>query len=157
MQSRRLRSIPSEKSRWSDEQGFGFIETLTSVGVLTAVSVGVAQLFAVAALTNHNDAARTSTAVLAVDKMEQFRALTWGFESLLDDELGLPVSDRRPTSASFLRPPASQASSRPRTARWKRTFHSMWTFWTRTATGWAPVAHRPSQRPPAGPGQSSRH
>jgi len=90
--------------------------------VLTVVSVGVAQLFAVAALTNHNAAARTSTAVLAVDKMEQFRALTWGFESLLDDELGLPVSDRRPTSASFLRPPASQASSRPQTARWKRTF-----------------------------------
>ena len=61
--------------------------------MLTAVSVGVAQLFAVAALANHNAEARTSTALLAVDKMEQLRALAWGFESLPDDELGLPVSD----------------------------------------------------------------
>ncbi len=85
--------MPSEKSRWSDERGFGFVETLISIGVLTAVSVGVAQLFAVAALANHNAEARTSTALLAVDKMEQLRALAWGFESLPDDELGLPVSD----------------------------------------------------------------
>ncbi|HIE95076.1 MAG TPA: hypothetical protein EYQ83_20250 [Acidobacteria bacterium] len=66
---------------------------MISIGVLTAVSVGVAQLFAVAALANHNAEARTTTAVLAVDKMEQLRALTWGFESLPDGELGLPLSD----------------------------------------------------------------
>ena len=83
----------SEESRWSSEQGFGFIETLISIAVLTAVSVGVAQLFAVAALANHNAEANTSTAVLAIDKMEQLRALAWGFESLADGELGLPVSD----------------------------------------------------------------
>ena len=83
----------SEESRWSSEQGVGFVETLISIAVLTAVSVGVAQLFAVAALANHNAEANTSTPVLAVDKMEQLRALAWGFESLADGELGLPVSD----------------------------------------------------------------
>lgn len=83
----------SEESRWSSEQGFGFVETLISIAVLTAVSVGVAQLFAVAALANHNAEANTSTAVLAIDKMEQLRALPWGFESLAGGELGLPVSD----------------------------------------------------------------
>jgi hypothetical protein len=35
--------MPSEKSRWSDERGFGFVETLISIDVLTAVSVGVAR------------------------------------------------------------------------------------------------------------------
>ncbi|MDA1092232.1 MAG: hypothetical protein O3A25_03005 [Acidobacteria bacterium] len=85
--------MPSEESRWSSERGFGFVETLISISVLTAVSIGVAQLFAVAALANHNAEASTSTSVLAVEKMEQLRALTWGFQALAGGELGLPVSD----------------------------------------------------------------
>jgi hypothetical protein len=83
----------SEESRLSSERGFGFVETLMSISILTAVSIGVAQLFAIAALANHNAEASTSTAVLAVEKMEQLRSLTWGFETLPGGELGLPLSD----------------------------------------------------------------
>ena len=67
----------SDESRWSSEQGFGLVETLVSVGLLTAVSIGVAQMFAIAALARD----RTATSILAVEKMEQLRALTWGIET----------------------------------------------------------------------------
>ena len=83
----------SDESRWSSEQGFGLVETLVSVGLLTAVSVGVAQLFAVAALANHDAKSRTSTSILAVEKMEQLRSLTWGMETQPGGDIGLPVSD----------------------------------------------------------------
>jgi len=83
----------SDESRWSSEQGFGLVETLISVGILTAVSISVAQLFAVAALANRNAEAKTSAAMLSTQKMEQLRGLTWGFEQLPGGELGLPISD----------------------------------------------------------------
>lgn len=83
----------SDESRWSGEQGFGLIETLISVGILTVVSISVAQLFAVAALANRNAEAKTSAAMLATQKMEQLRSLAWGFERLPGGELGLPISD----------------------------------------------------------------
>jgi len=60
------------------------------MGILTAVSLGVAQLFAVAATTNFTAKGQTSATTLAEQKMEQLRALTWGFDP---DGLGLPVSD----------------------------------------------------------------
>lgn len=95
----------SDESRWSSERGFGLIETLISVGLLTAVSISVAQLFAVAALANQQAKERTSTSVLAVEKMEQLRALTWGFETLPGAELGLQVSDT--TTDLSVAPPAA--------------------------------------------------
>ena len=82
-----------DASRWSGEQGFGLVETLVSVGLLTAVSISVAQLFAVAALANHTARDKTSTSMLAVEKMEQLRSLTWGIETQPGGEIGLPVSD----------------------------------------------------------------
>ena len=83
----------SDESHWSSEQGFGLVETLISVGILTAVSISVAQLFAVAALANRNAEAMTSAAMLSTQKMEQLRSLTWGFERLPGGDLGLPTSD----------------------------------------------------------------
>ena len=60
------------------------------MGLLTIVSLGVAQLFA--ASTRANLAARsgTSTSAMAEQKMEQIRSLTWGFDTTGQ---GLPVSD----------------------------------------------------------------
>jgi type II secretory pathway pseudopilin PulG len=78
------------KSRFSNSRGFSLAEVVVSMGLLTAVSLGVAQLFA--ASTNANRVARgqTSTTALAAQKMEQLRSLTWGFD--LQGQ-GLPVSD----------------------------------------------------------------
>jgi type II secretory pathway pseudopilin PulG len=66
------------------------VEVLVSMGLLTTVSLGVAQLFA--ASTNANRVARnaTSTTSLAEQKMEQLRSLTWGFDL---QGLGLPLTD----------------------------------------------------------------
>ncbi len=74
----------------SSERGFSIIETMIAVGLLTTISLSVAQLFAVAAKRNLDARAQTSTTILAVQKMEQLRGLTWGFDTT---GLGLPVSD----------------------------------------------------------------
>jgi len=74
--------------RISGEGGFSLVEVLVATVVLTTGLIAVAQMFVVS--TNQNmDARRVSTtAVLAQQKIEQLRALAWGF-----DEFGLPVSD----------------------------------------------------------------
>ena len=84
-------SISSNRRR--NERGFGLVETLISISILTTVSLGVAQLFAVSALANRTARERTSTAMLAVQKMEQLRGLTWGFDIQPGGQLGLPASD----------------------------------------------------------------
>jgi len=74
-----------------------------AVGLLATVSLGVAQLFAVATDANASSKGQTSTALLAVEKMEQLRSLTWGFDQSTA-ALGLPVSDT--TTDVSLRDPA---------------------------------------------------
>jgi hypothetical protein len=60
------------------------------MGIFTAVTIGVAQLFAVAGKANLVARGLTSTTAMAEQKMEQLRSLTWGFAT---DGTGLPVSD----------------------------------------------------------------
>lgn len=74
----------------SSSRGFSLVEVTVSLGLLTVVSLSVAQLFAVSTRANFVAKGRTSTTALAEQKMEQIRSLTWGFDS---DGLGLPVSD----------------------------------------------------------------
>lgn len=80
--------------RWaksnSSERGFSLIEVMFSLGILMAVCLGVAQLFAVGTRANLAAKGQTSTAILAAQKMEQLRGLTWGFD---ETGLGLPLSD----------------------------------------------------------------
>jgi len=70
------------------EAGFSLIEVVFAMFILTAVAIGVAQLFAISTLANWRAKMQTSSSVLATQKMEQLRALTWAF-----DTEGLPVSD----------------------------------------------------------------
>lgn len=70
--------------------GFSLAEVLISMGILTAVSLGVAQLFAVSTRANLVARGQTSTTAMAEQKMEQLRSLTWGFDP---EGQGLPVSD----------------------------------------------------------------
>jgi prepilin-type N-terminal cleavage/methylation domain-containing protein len=72
------------------DAGFSLVETLVSIGVLSVVALGVAQLFALSMLANRNAKLQTSTALLATEKMEQLKALTWGFDTT---GLGLPLTD----------------------------------------------------------------
>lgn len=63
-----------------------------SVGILAFAALSVGQLFTVATNANFASKGQTSTALLAVQKMEQLKALTWGFDQS-SSNLGLPVSD----------------------------------------------------------------
>lgn len=76
------------RTRARSQAGFSLSEVIVASGILATGLVTVAQLFAVSTDANRV-ARRTSTAtILAEQKIEQLRALTWGF-----DPLGLPVSD----------------------------------------------------------------
>ena len=91
------------RGRFGSNSGFSLVEVLISMGILTAVSLGVAQLFAVSSRANLVARGQTSTTAMAEQKMEQLRALTWGFDTAGQ---GLPVSDTStnlavdPTSAT---------------------------------------------------------
>jgi len=82
------RPIRPFSSRLAGEGGFSLIEVLAAAVILMTGLIAVAQMFVVS--TNQNMAARrvTTTAVLAQQKIEQLRALTWGY-----DDFGLPISD----------------------------------------------------------------
>ena len=78
------------KSSFSNQCGFSLVEVVVSMAILTTVSLGVAQLFAASTNANRVAHTRTSTTVMAQQKMEQLRSLDWGFD--LQGQ-GLPVTD----------------------------------------------------------------
>ena len=88
--------------RIGGEGGFSLVEVLVAAAVLMTGLIAVAQMFV--ASTNQNMSARrvTTTAVLAQQKIEQLRGLTWGF-----DDFGLPISDF--STDITVTPPASSA------------------------------------------------
>jgi prepilin-type N-terminal cleavage/methylation domain-containing protein len=74
----------------SNNRGFTLVEVVIAMGLLTVVSLGVAQLFAASTRANLFARTGTSTSAMAEQKMEQIRSLTWGFDTAGQ---GLPVSD----------------------------------------------------------------
>jgi prepilin-type N-terminal cleavage/methylation domain-containing protein len=79
-----------------NESGFSLIEVLMATALMAVALISLAQLFAIS--TTNNVASRYSTmaAILAEQKMEQLRGLTWGF-----DLLNLPLSDLSSNVAAF--------------------------------------------------------
>lgn len=99
--------MPQAKFRSSS--GFSLVEVLISMGLLTVVSLGVAQLFALSTRANLMAKGQTSTTAMAEQKMEQLRGLTWGYDTLGQ---GLPVSDTS-TNLSVDPPTATGAGLNP--------------------------------------------
>ena len=89
----------------SNSHGFSLIEVLVSMGLLTAVSLGVAQLFALSTRANLIAKGATSTTAMAEQKLEQLRGLTWGFDPAGQ---GLPLSDT--TTNLTVTPPTHDGS-----------------------------------------------
>src|SRR5918994_722865 len=75
-------------SRLTGEKGFSLVETLIATTIMTVALAALAQLFALSTRNNQSARSTTFAAVLAQQKMEQLRGLTWGF-----DTLGLPITD----------------------------------------------------------------
>ena len=89
----------------SSNRGFSLVEVVISMGLLTAVSLGVAQLFALTTRANLIAKGQTSTTAMAEQKLEELRGLTWGFD--LEGQ-GLPLSDTTTNLAVY--PPAHNGS-----------------------------------------------
>jgi type II secretory pathway pseudopilin PulG len=70
------------------EAGFSLIETIVATGLLAGAVVVLGQMFALAIADTTSARTGTFAAVLAEQKMEQLRGLTWGF-----DIIGLPLTD----------------------------------------------------------------
>jgi prepilin-type N-terminal cleavage/methylation domain-containing protein len=81
----------------SRDSGFTIVEVLVALLIIAVMAAGTAQLFAVSIRATHAARNQTSTTVLAAQKMEQLRSLTWGFD---EAGSGLPVSDLTTTLAA---------------------------------------------------------
>jgi len=87
-------------SRWNgNESGFSLAETIIATGIMAASIAGLGQLFAVSVMSNRTARNTTFATVLATQKMEQLRSLTYGF-----DTLALPLTD---TSSNLATNPLS--------------------------------------------------
>ncbi len=89
------------------DAGFSLLETVLAAGILASLAVGVAQVFAVSARGSDIARVQTLAAILAAQKMEQLRSLTWahapGGAALSDTSTDL--SSDPPTDGGFgLRP-----------------------------------------------------
>lgn len=74
--------------RSSNDGGFSLVEVMIATTLLAMSLTALAELFAISVKNNAVAKNGTFAQVLAAQKMEQLRGLTWGF-----DPLGLPVSD----------------------------------------------------------------
>jgi prepilin-type N-terminal cleavage/methylation domain-containing protein len=74
--------------RPTSQSGFSLLEVIVATSLLTVAVASLAQLFVISVHANASARATTYASVLAQEKMEQLRGLTWGFDSL-----GLPQTD----------------------------------------------------------------
>lgn len=84
------------------EAGFSLIETIVATAILAVALTSVAQLFAISIKANAVARNGGMTMILAVQKMEQLRSLTWGY-----DGSGLPISDLTTDSSVSPEQPAA--------------------------------------------------
>lgn len=83
------------KSRsYRNESGFSLAEVMVATGLMATALITLAHLFGMSTRANIGSRNTTYAAVLAEQKIEELRALTWGF-----DASGLPVSDATTNTA----------------------------------------------------------
>jgi prepilin-type N-terminal cleavage/methylation domain-containing protein len=78
----------------SSESGFSLVEVMMAAALLGAALISLGQLFAMSTQSNLSARSTTYAAVLAEQKLEELRGLTWGF-----DAQGLPVTDTSTNTA----------------------------------------------------------
>jgi hypothetical protein len=78
----------------NDESGFSLLEVMVATGLLVTALVTLAQLFVISARSNIGSHNTTYASVLAEQKLEELRALDWGY-----DTQGLPLSDATTNTA----------------------------------------------------------
>jgi len=88
-------ALAKSRSSASSAAGFSLVEVLIATLLLATALVTLAQLFALSTQSNIGARNTTFSALLAQQKLEELRALTWGF-----DTQGLPVSDTTTNTAA---------------------------------------------------------
>ena len=81
--------------RASADAGFSLVEVLIASLILTTGLLTLAQLFTISTRSNLTARATTYASILAEQKLEELRGLTWGF-----DLFGFPLSDTASDTAS---------------------------------------------------------
>ena len=81
--------------------GFSLIETVISLGLIAGALIAVAQLFAISTESNRGSRTTTYAIVLAEQKLEELRALAYGY-----DAGGVPVTDLESDTARLPEAPS---------------------------------------------------
>jgi prepilin-type N-terminal cleavage/methylation domain-containing protein len=90
------------------QAGFSLIEVIIATGLMAASIAALGQMFAISVADNKSSRNGTYAAVLAEQKMEQLRGLTWGF-----DAIGLPLSDFNTNTATAVQTPGGGTGLTP--------------------------------------------
>jgi type II secretory pathway pseudopilin PulG len=101
-------SWTADRRTGAGERGFSLLEVLFASTMLIVGVAGLAQLFALSTRTNTSARATTFASLLAQQKMEQLRGLTWGF-----DTLGLPLTDNSTNIAAAVETPTGGTGLTP--------------------------------------------
>jgi type II secretory pathway pseudopilin PulG len=83
-----------------DEAGFSLVEAIVAAGLMAGALASLGQMLAISVANNRSARAGSDATVLALQKMEQLRGLTWGV-----DVSGLPISDTRTDTAAPIEEP----------------------------------------------------
>ena len=93
------------------ESGFSLIEVMVATGLLVTALVTLAQLFVISTRSNIGSHNTTYASVLAEQKLEELRALAWGY-----DTQGLPLSDTTTDTTVSPETPSPTISTSPATS-----------------------------------------
>jgi type II secretory pathway pseudopilin PulG len=101
----------AKSNSFNSESGFSLVEVMVATGLLATAIVTLAQLFALSTQTNMASRNTTYASVLAEQKIEELRALAWGFDTqglaLSDTTTNTTVSPQTPTGGKGLSPSSS--------------------------------------------------
>ena len=92
----------------NSEAGFSLLEAIIATGLMAGALASLGQMFALSISNNVTARSGTYATVLAEQKMEQLRGLTWGF-----DTLGLPISDTSTNTALAVESPTGGTGLSP--------------------------------------------
>lgn len=90
------------------QSGFVLLEALLAIALLIVISIGVAQLFAIAAADARNARDRTMATVLASAKLEQLESLAWDY---VPAPAGMPAIPRSDWVSDLSREPQTSAGT----------------------------------------------
>lgn len=97
------------------ERGFSLVELLVAMALVSSLATGVTQLFVLVSRSTRDARSQTTATILAAQKMEQLRALTWGDAqglgpSLTDDTTDLGSDPPTSGGRGLLPAPAGSLS-----------------------------------------------